>query len=404
MSSITRFFIFAVMVFSTLVVSAQNTPRDLSDLVGERASNGENELRNRGFRYIKTSKGGGGSYTNWWRSSDNTCITVLTSDGRYSSIVKVVSEDCNRSSNNTWNSGGRWGNSGGWSNSSGRQVSPPSWARGSFYGRGPRGENIQLTINSNGSVVSYVNGGQNYGSFIGGDTISINGASARVTRNGNGITTTRTDNGERISYSRNPSQGGNDHNNSWGGGNWGNEQVSPPSWARGNFYGTGPRGERITLTINSNGSLTADINGSMSYGSYMRGNVINVNGATARVTRNGNGITTSRTDNGETITYSRSGWSGEWNNRGWNSGNSNSGGSWRNDGSSAGIYGLEGMSRYEGSVEMVRRGFRQVNVSRAGNTSYVIYWRSRSSQCVQATIAGDRFDSVEDIGSHPKCR
>lgn len=388
------------LFFLALAVGAQQTPGDLGDLVGIRASNGERELNNRGFRYVKTSKGDASSYTNWWRASDQTCITVATVDGRYNSIVKVTNLDCNKSPNYTWNSGGSWGGNGGWSNNSGRQVSPPSWARGTFYGTGPKGENIQLTINGNGSVVAYINGGQSYGSYTSGDYLNIGGASSRVSRNGSGISTTRTDNGERISYSRNNwNSGGNWNDNNWGGGNSGGGQVSPPSWARGNFYGTGPRGERITLTINSNGSVTADVSGNPSYGSYVRGDMISLGGATSRVSKNGNGITTTRTDNGERISYSRSGWSGEWNNGGWNSGN------WGNSGGgSASIYGLEGKSLNEGSLEMARRGFRQVNVSKTGNTTYVIYWRASSGQCVQGTIYGDRFSSVNDIGSHYKCR
>ena len=141
------------------------------------------------------------------------------------------------------------------------------------------------------------------------------------------------------------------------------------------------------------------MSGNPSYGSYVRGDMISLGGATSRVSKNGNGITTTRTDNGERISYSRSGWSGEWNNGGWNNGN------WGNSGGgSASIYGLDGKSLNEGSLEMARRGFRQVNISRAGNTTYVIYWRAASGQCVQGTIYGDRFSSVNDIGSHSKCR
>jgi len=63
-------------------VQAQDTPGDVSDLVGARASSGESQLRSRGYRFIKTSKGGDRSYSNWWRSSTRTCITVATFDGR----------------------------------------------------------------------------------------------------------------------------------------------------------------------------------------------------------------------------------------------------------------------------------------------------------------------------------
>ncbi|MBL8180860.1 MAG: hypothetical protein JNL64_04550 [Blastocatellia bacterium] len=392
---------FALLLL-TLVAVAQQAPSGLGDLVGIRASNGESELSNRGFKYVKTSKGGGTSYTNWWRSSDQMCITVATVDGRYNSIVKVTNVDCNKPSGFTWNSGGNWGGNGGWNNNSDRQISPPDWARGNFYATGPRGEHIQLTINNNGSVIAYVNGGQSYGSFTGGNNLSINGARSSVSRNGNGITTTSTSNGERIVYSRNSwgNSGGSWHENTWGSGNNGGGQVNPPSWARGNFYGTGPGGERITLTINSNGSVSSDVDGGVNYGSYISGDMIRINSATSRVSRNGGGITTTSTINGERINYSRSGWSGEWRNNSWSNNNN-----WSNSNSGyASIQGLSGKSRFDGTLEMVRRGFKQVDVSNAGSTTYLIYWRSSSRQCVRVSLVANRFDTVDDIGSHSKCR
>ena len=131
--------------------------------------------------------------------------------------------------------GGGWQGGGG---GGGQTVNPPNWADGTFYGTGPRGEQITLTINPNGNVTANINGSVSYGRFTRGNYININGAVARVTRQGNGILTQRTDTGERIAYTRTGGGG-------WGGGN----QASPPSWARGTFYGTGPGGERITLTI-----------------------------------------------------------------------------------------------------------------------------------------------------------
>jgi len=87
---------------------------------------------------------------------------------------------------------------------------------------------------------------------------------------------------------------------------------------------------------------------------------------------------------------------GYWgNNDNWNGGNNSNSGS---------IYGMDGMSLYAGSLEMVRRGFRQVNISRTGNTTYVIHWNPASRQCVQVTVANGRYESVNDIGYHEKCR
>lgn len=197
-----------------------------------------------------------------------------------------------------WNGGG--GSGGGWGGGGGT-ITPPSWAQGTFYGRAPDGSQITLTVNRNGSVNANINGAMSYGTFTRGNMLNIGGAVARVTRQGNGILTVRTDTGERIGYSRNGWGGGGG-----GGGGWNpGTPISPPSWARGTFYGTAPDGNRITLTISNSGQVTVEIGGNMSYGSFIQGNMLSINGATARVSSVSRGIRTVRTDNGETINYRR---------------------------------------------------------------------------------------------------
>ncbi len=203
--------------------------------------------------------------------------------------------------------GGNQGGGPGWGNPQGGAVRPPNWAQGTFYGQAPNGSQISLTIAPNGSVTANVDGGMSYGIYTRGNILNIAGATSRVTRQGNGIITTRTDNRERISYNRtsggnNPGWGGNNPGPGWGGGG---NQVAPPAWARGRFVGRAPNGTQIVLTIANNGSVTANVGGGLSYGSYTSGNFININGATSRVTSVNRGIRTTRTDNGEVITYRR---------------------------------------------------------------------------------------------------
>ena len=120
-----------------------------------------------------------------------------------------------------------------------------------------------------------------------------------------------------------PGLNGGGWNGGWGGGGggWGGsgQTSTPPSWAQGTFYGTAPDGSQITLTITRNGQVTANINGSMSYGTYYRGN-LNMNGAQSNVSQWGNGLRTRRNDNGEIINYSRNGW-GNVGGGGWGGGN-----------------------------------------------------------------------------------
>ena len=198
-----------------------------------------------------------------------------------------------------WNGGGGGGgNDGNWGGGGGQTINPPNWAQGTFYGSAGDGTRITLTISRNGSVNADIGGRMNYGTFTRRNNLEIAGAVARVTRQGNGILTTRTDTGESIAYTRGR---GDD-----GGGNDYGDQISPPNWARGTFYGRASNGgAQITLTISSDGNVTAVIDGQPIYGTFTRGNILSIAGAYSRVTSMSRGIRTVRTDNGETIDYRR---------------------------------------------------------------------------------------------------
>lgn len=213
--------------------------------------------------------------------------------------------------------GGGWTGGDGWTG--GAAVAPPSWARGTFYGRAPDGSQIVLTIQQNGRVTANIAGSMSYGSYTGGNGLYIDGNVARVTRTNNGIRTTRRDGLLTIDYTTRNTGGGNPGGGWWGDPGWSGQTPSaqrPPSWARGTFYGTSPRGERITLAISQNGQLTANINGNNVRGVWTRNNSIFINGETARVTRVGNGIRTASSR--ETITYSKTNSGGNWGGGGGN--------------------------------------------------------------------------------------
>lgn len=76
---------------------SDQAPSDVRDLVGARASSGETQLRNRGYRFIKTEKGRERSYSNWWHSGRRVCLNVVTMNGRYDEIMTTHPVDCNRS-------------------------------------------------------------------------------------------------------------------------------------------------------------------------------------------------------------------------------------------------------------------------------------------------------------------
>ena len=96
-----------------------------------------------------------------------------------------------------WNPGGGGWNPGG---GGGQQGDVPNWAVGTFYGQN-QGQPITLTISSNGRVIANVDGRATYGTMY-RDTMTLDGATVRISRLNNGISAVRNDNGLRIDYSR----------------------------------------------------------------------------------------------------------------------------------------------------------------------------------------------------------
>lgn len=75
------------------------TPNDLRDLVDVRASSGERELKDRGYRLADTSRQGNAIYNAWWNGSDERCVLVETADGRFQDIRTAPASDCNQHEN-----------------------------------------------------------------------------------------------------------------------------------------------------------------------------------------------------------------------------------------------------------------------------------------------------------------
>lgn len=81
---------------------AGTTVPQLRDLVGARAGQAENAIRQRGYRFIKTDPPSGDAvYSYWLESRTNYCVTIRTEQGRYQSIVYTGgAADCNNVANN----------------------------------------------------------------------------------------------------------------------------------------------------------------------------------------------------------------------------------------------------------------------------------------------------------------
>jgi len=72
-----------------------NDNRDVSDLIGERASSGESALRQRGYSHVSTHAERDALHAYWWNQSRNNCVRVETYDGRYRDIAAASDGDCN---------------------------------------------------------------------------------------------------------------------------------------------------------------------------------------------------------------------------------------------------------------------------------------------------------------------
>lgn len=87
-----RFLLLAALLSAPAL--AQDTPRDLRDMVGARAGQAEGELQRRGYRNVGADKSDDRSYTYWWNADRRQCVTIATVEGRYSSITTSPAPDC----------------------------------------------------------------------------------------------------------------------------------------------------------------------------------------------------------------------------------------------------------------------------------------------------------------------
>lgn len=65
---------------------------------------------------------------------------------------------------------------------------------------------------------------------------------------------------------------------------------------------------------------------------------------------------------------------------------------------------LNGWRASTADSELRNRGFANVDAFQSGNTSYTIWYRRESAQCVQMTTADGKASDVRDIGTHEKCK
>ena len=84
----------AAVALTAAGVSAQDPAPSLQDLVGARGGDGEYQLEQRGYTFLRTEKSGDSAYSYWRENENGQCIVVRTTEGRYASIVFAPAFDC----------------------------------------------------------------------------------------------------------------------------------------------------------------------------------------------------------------------------------------------------------------------------------------------------------------------
>lgn len=72
---------------STNVALVGTTVPGLSDLVGAKAGQAENLVKQRGYQFVRTNRSGGRIFAFWREPGNGLCVAIITRDGRYDNIV-----------------------------------------------------------------------------------------------------------------------------------------------------------------------------------------------------------------------------------------------------------------------------------------------------------------------------
>jgi hypothetical protein len=128
-----RFLPIILLMFCMLVGAAPadaQAPSDVRDLVGARASVGERQLKSRGYLLTHTQTGADRKWTFWWSSSIRQCISVVTLNDQFDSIVASPVADCDRKDGRDRDSDDDHGRDGSNNDGGGLQVTSADWGWG----------------------------------------------------------------------------------------------------------------------------------------------------------------------------------------------------------------------------------------------------------------------------------
>lgn len=355
--------------------------KNLSNLVGIRASSGESELQSRGFSHVKTEENGSTKVSYWWHAGDKNCIKVDTWDGRYTAIVDASDSDCGHKSG----SGAAVGAAAviGAVAIGALLLSRKDKNRPNNDGYQQDWQQVQATDTQSGSVRVFANPDKNARVVY-----SVNeGAMLRnygcENYNGESWCEVTRPNGTSRGWARDRYLrvvSGPGYNPPGSGGGWNGDMVE--------VYGL----KSGTLNITESPNKNAYVVGRVNSGTMLRKSYCQQSG--------GESWCQVSTTNG----YMH-GWARERYLRSASAGQLPSypgggSGAWEPRVETGDLVGARAAGAMD---ELSRRGFSQVDNFASGNTRYSIQWRYSSRQCLQVTIADGRIYAINDIGQHPRC-
>lgn len=90
-------FLAAASAFMMPSPADAKVPSGVSGLVGSKVYDGQRALESQGYHRVSMSPGDDRSWSYWWNNGRKDCLSVVTMNGRFESIVETPSFDCNQS-------------------------------------------------------------------------------------------------------------------------------------------------------------------------------------------------------------------------------------------------------------------------------------------------------------------
>jgi len=106
MRTIARILAGVVGFAAAATLFAQYPVGDLHDLIGVRASHGDNQMRERGYTLVRTVKQGANEFSYWRESRSGRCVSVRSAKNRYAAFSYVPPAECGGGSGQIGYSGG----------------------------------------------------------------------------------------------------------------------------------------------------------------------------------------------------------------------------------------------------------------------------------------------------------